>query len=492
MITLFKSPYRNIFILSLIVYLITAFFSEGYYHPDEHFQILEFCNYKLGNAPVSDMPWEFHENIRPALQPALAMLMIKILNLAGIFNPFTYTLIFRILTALFSWFVVCKTCSLLSKDFSTDTGKRVFIFLSLFLWFVPFISVRFSSENYSATTFLAAVYLIIRYGDGVSGKKLFPLAFAGLLLGFSFFFRFQVGFAILGLGMWLLLVKRLGWRNILVLIIAGTCSLAFCIYLDFWFYGKSVLTAVNYFFANIVENKAANWGIFPWWQYFIFFILQAVPPISILLLLFFFIGLYKRPANIFTWCMIPFLIAQFAVGHKEMRFMFPMVFGFIYLAAIGIDHFIIKGKYQKAGRFLFYLSVIINIPLLIAKMITPAQEAVKYYKFLYNYSPKQEVILLCREKNVYDLVGLNANFYRSPRIRSIVLNDDEAFSNYLDKNKPDTVLLLERKLSVENKFVDYKKESIYCLFPKWILRFNVNDWQSRSRIWNILELRKIK
>ena len=64
---LFNSPYKNIFILSLFVYLITAFFSVGYYHPDEHFQLLELCNYKLGNSPASDLAWEFNERIRPGI-----------------------------------------------------------------------------------------------------------------------------------------------------------------------------------------------------------------------------------------------------------------------------------------------------------------------------------------------------------------------------------------------------------------------------------------
>jgi phosphatidylinositol glycan class B len=126
---------------------------------------------------------------------------------------------------------------------------------------------------------------------------------------------------------------------------------AFCIYLDYWFYDELVLTPYNYFFANIVENRAAGWGTSPWWYYIIQFFLQSVPPISLLLFLFFCIGLHKKRAHVFTWCLVPFLLAHFVVAHKEMRFMFPMLLPFIYLAAMGVDWFFVNRRYNKALRF---------------------------------------------------------------------------------------------------------------------------------------------
>ncbi|MGD0711322.1 MAG: hypothetical protein ABR968_09090 [Bacteroidales bacterium] len=491
--TIFKSSYKNIFILSLFTYLVTAYFSIGYYHPDEHFQILEFSNYMLGKSPASDMPWEFHAKIRPALQPALACVFIKAFNFIGINNPFTYALIFRILSALLSWFVVCKFCLLVIKDFSSDIGKKIFLFLSFFLWFIPFISVRFSSENYSSITFLGALYLIIRYFDNISYKKIFPLAIAGLLLGFSFFFRFQIAFAIIGLGLWLLLIKKTHWKKILILVVSGIFAIAFCIMLDSWFYGQFELTPYNYYIANIVEHKAADiWGTSPWWYYFYFFIIQVIIPISIILLVFFFIGLYKKPTHVFLWCIIPFLIAHFLVGHKEMRFLFPMVFCFIYLTAIGIDNFIVSGKYKKLGRFLFILCLIINVPILIIRMIIPAQEIMSYYKFLYNYSEGKEITLLCSEKNLYVSWVLNYKYYKPPTLKCVILKKDEGISDYLNENKPDSVFSLDTKFPEYEEFKNYTSESIYCLFPKWLLACNINNWESRSNIWDIRKLKKIK
>jgi phosphatidylinositol glycan class B len=492
MVSLCKSTHAYFFIVSLFVFFLTAIFSEGYYHPDEHFQILEYANYKLGNVPASELPWEFKEKIRPALQPAIAYVFFKFLKFSGIHNPFTYALLLRIITALIAWFVICKTSLLLTKDFTSETGKKIFLFLALLLWFIPSISVRFSSENYSGLSFLAAIYFNLRSNHAISKKKFANLFFTGVLLGLSFFFRFQIGFALLGLGLWMIFIKKEYWKNLFILLIGGASSIIFCLYIDYWFYGEVVLTPINYFFSNIIENKAADWGISPWWYYFKLFILQAIPPFSIFLSVFFFIGLYKKPLSIFAWCLVPFLIAHFAVGHKEMRFLFPMLIPFIYLTTIGIDSFIVNHRYKKALRFLFVFSVIINTPVLLLKMLTPAQEVIPYYKFLYNYSLNKPIELVCIEKDAYEILDLKINFYKSPRVKSIVLKDQQDFLNYLDIHKPDSLLLLERTLINDQTITGYKQQRIYTVFPEWILKHNYNNWVGRSRIWSIKKLRRIE
>jgi phosphatidylinositol glycan class B len=490
MTTVFNSSYRNIFILSLIVFLITSFFSLGYHHPDEHFQILEFCNYKLEKSPASDLPWEFHERIRPALLPAFGIVLIKSMNFISIYNPFTYTLIFRMLTAFLSWLVISNLSLLLIKDFNSIVGKKLFLWMSLFLWFIPYISVRFSSENYSAIAFLSAIYFILKVNNDVTCKKSILLVFSGLLLGFSIFFRFQIGFAIIGLAFWLLFIYKMHWKNILILMLSGMAAIGFSIYLDYWFYGEFELTPVNYFIANIIENKAANFGVSPWWDYFPLFTLGTIPPISIFLLSFFFVGMYKKPKSLFLWYIIPFLLSHFIVGHKELRFLFPIAFGGIYLTAIGINEFINTEKYQKLGQSVFKFLAVINVILLFYMMFIPAQEAIKSYKFMYDFSSNREVVLLCKEKSFYELVGVNVNIYKSKNVNCIVFKDDIEISNYLKENQSESILILERNISSTTEYDGYRSETIYSSYPQWIMHFNFNDWVSRARIWKIEELRK--
>ena len=64
----------TVFCLSFALHLSASIFSEGRTHPDSDYQILEYANFKVGNESNLTLTWEFFEQIRPALQPALAYL----------------------------------------------------------------------------------------------------------------------------------------------------------------------------------------------------------------------------------------------------------------------------------------------------------------------------------------------------------------------------------------------------------------------------------
>ncbi|HEV7960616.1 MAG TPA: hypothetical protein VGP01_06260, partial [Rhizomicrobium sp.] len=59
-----KELRHSLMILAAAV-AVTAWFSELFYFPDEHYQVLEFMSYKLGITQASDLPWEFSAHIRP-------------------------------------------------------------------------------------------------------------------------------------------------------------------------------------------------------------------------------------------------------------------------------------------------------------------------------------------------------------------------------------------------------------------------------------------
>ena len=63
--------------------LVTAWFSNTFYFPDEHYQVLEFMALKLGITPASELPWEFAARIRPWFQPLVYFLIAKPAAAAG-------------------------------------------------------------------------------------------------------------------------------------------------------------------------------------------------------------------------------------------------------------------------------------------------------------------------------------------------------------------------------------------------------------------------
>src|SRR5688572_24767330 len=94
--------HRNIFLVATGLYLITAWFSIGFHHFDEHYQILEFAGYKIGFNAADNLAWEFPSQIRPGLQPFLAFVLIKLLSLIQITDPFIQAFFIRCVSAAFS------------------------------------------------------------------------------------------------------------------------------------------------------------------------------------------------------------------------------------------------------------------------------------------------------------------------------------------------------------------------------------------------------
>jgi phosphatidylinositol glycan class B len=488
--TIFQSAYSKYFIFGLLVNIIAAWFSVGYHHPDEHFQILEFCNYKLGNSAVTDLPWEFVAKIRPGLQPFITYCFITVFNAVGINSPFVITFLFRLLIGFLGWLVVCKLAMLLLSDFSTDKSKKIFLLLSLFLWFVPYLNVRFSSENTAAISFLLAVYLLLKpYVTNL--KKISSFFIIGFLFAFSFFFRFQMAFAIIGLVAWLLFIKKISWQSWLFLFFSGLCGTLICMYLDKWLYGTWVFTPYNYYVANIVQHVAANFGTDPWWHYVVLFVITAIPPLSLVLLYFFGAGVYSKPKSVFVFALVAFLIGHSLIGHKEMRFLFPMWFAFVYLTAIGVDFCILKYKSNKFFTYSFKCLVVLNFGALLYRTIAPAQEAIPCFSFA-QQEFKQSTTIICIEEPLFSLAGLKANFYKPKNIEEVVLKNENELSTFLNTSNQDSVIIFKKTASLNNVPPNYTCKRIYCMFPEWVLKFNINNWEDRANIWSIHVLYKKK
>ena len=49
---------------SLLLELLVAYRSQGFYNCDEHFQVLEFLGLKLGMTRPAELAWEFRAEVR--------------------------------------------------------------------------------------------------------------------------------------------------------------------------------------------------------------------------------------------------------------------------------------------------------------------------------------------------------------------------------------------------------------------------------------------
>jgi phosphatidylinositol glycan class B len=475
---------KYIYSLSILLLIITAFYSSGYYHFDEHFQILEFAGLKLNLTSAINLPWEYQYQMRPAIQPALVVLLYNIFNVFGLNNPFTITIFLRILSATIAFFGMYLIYKSYILSISEEKLKKWFIILSFFLWFMIFNNVRFSSENWSGSIFLIAFSL---FNIKQSKNRLFPV-FIGLLMGLSFLFRYQTGFLITGFILWHLFIKKDVIKS-LFLVLGILIIIGVGIIIDRWFYGTWSITTWNYFNENILQNKISNFGIEPWWYYIEKIFIQAVPPFSLIFILSFFIVFIFKRKDLLTWTIFPFLLVHFFIGHKEIRFLFPLI-GFLPIIIIKAFE-IINSKLTMSlveNRYIDFFAktfLFVNIIILLFDAFTPADNQISLYNKIYsNY--KEPTTLYFIGDNPYHRV-LDIYFYKRKNleIKSIPSIED------IDFNINRKLLFVTKDKNILTS-INAQKTLIYSTFPNWIRVFNLNHWIERANCWYVYELHPIK
>lgn len=310
---------RLIFIVALVWYAVTAYFSIGFFHPDEHYQIIEFAGIIDKPETSKDLTWEFKTQIRPALQPVICYLIFKACDFFSISDPYNKAFVLRLITGWLAVLIIRFFTNSLNSSIN-DKFRNLFLILSYFIWFLPFINVRFSSETWSGLSFLLALSLIIR-----NNKNCQTYLIAGLMLGLSFIFRSQIAFAVLGLALWLVFIKKESAKNIIFMSTGGLVAILLGFLVDSWFYGDWVVTIWNYFKVNLIDGKTSEFGVSPWYYYIFYIFKFSFFPFGLIIILSFLFLIYKRFNSIFIWIILPFLIFHSFIPHKELRFLFPLV-----------------------------------------------------------------------------------------------------------------------------------------------------------------------
>ncbi len=311
---------RFVFIIAIasVVYIITAINSSGYHHPDEHYQIVEFAGLKAGCNTGNDLTWEYDAGIRPALQPMMAFMTIKAACIFGVTDPFMLSAILRIVTALLALSAISIFIWALLPTIKPE-NRTIFMIIPFFLWFLPAINVRFSSETFSGLTLLLVIAILQS-----PNKRDIAYFWGGITMGISFEFRYQMGLCFLGIFLWLLLVKKSTAKQIWLLVSGSLLVLVVCTLIDSWFYGRFVVAPVNYLRSNLIDDMASLYGISPWHYYLVSIITRPTLLIGISIIASLLALCIFDRKNILVWCIIPYVVIHSCIPHKELRFLFPL------------------------------------------------------------------------------------------------------------------------------------------------------------------------
>ena len=478
------SPYRLYFLVSLFFVFLASWFSVGWHHPDEHFQIIEAAQYKLGKIDYSSLPWEFHEKIRPSLQPAITFWFLKLFNGIGFSNPFHQMFLFRLLVGIMNWFLVIRLSVTLLPSFKNDQMKKWFLLSSLFLFFIPYINVRYTSESLSTIFIFLSIILLQK--QNYKDSDFFLL---GVFFMTSFYFRFQMAFAVIGIILWLLFVKRIKINSFFLMLLGVIIMGMVCLKVDEWFYGEWLFTPWRYFKINILQHKADEFGIEPWWYYFSEFF-RTCHVFAFILILGFIFFIKSKKKSMFFWLIITFLLGHFMVGHKELRFIFPMWYPFLYLSMLGFDYMAINLP-KWNSYFLKSLAILIPVNCLLFLLFTfnPANESIYYYEYIYQQSVKNNnKELFCYENSIYKENVLFVQFYKPSDLKVTIFNNKKELDSLLEINK--SVYVLSHNIFFPFNSDPYRVEKVYALYPDWIFHFNINNWLSRTDLKTIFKVEK--
>ena len=313
-----KLPISYVYLM-LVIYLFAAWMSEGFAHADEHYQILEFATYHIHHYPYI-YPWELAAQIRPTLQIWMVIGLYKLaLLLSWQIDPFMLAFLTRALTGCLSALSCYGFVSAFQYELNSLSKRKFFFLLSAFGYMALSSAIRFSSETVSAIFFMLGFSLL--FYRNINKHALYCFM-AGACLGFSFITRYQIGLMIFGLFAWLIVYKEMKFSKFVILLLGFVLVGALGVYLDSLFYGKLTFTVWRYFEVNILQARVAAFGNSSCWTYLKVIFMFPYGLLFVLSTLFFII---KCPKHVITWIMVPFIMVHFIIGHKEMRFLIPIL-----------------------------------------------------------------------------------------------------------------------------------------------------------------------
>jgi phosphatidylinositol glycan class B len=492
-------------LVSLLLIATACYFSIGHYAFDEHYSILEFVGRKLGKTPDSAMVWEYHAQIRPWLQPAIYYVAARGLMALGIENPFTLAMAFRAISGLCGWAAIVSLMLSARVLFADELRRRACVIILAVLWLIPYLAVRTSSESLSGSFFSLGIAVLLlgsrRESEATTFRPIVPLSTAilcGICFGLSFEFRYQIGFAIVGVLGWLLCFSAESWRATVakmgVVIAAIALPVALGTLVDRWGYGHWVCVPWNYFQVLIVQGVHDHFGVSgPWW-YFIGVNSQPALPITLLWTAGLVTMWIRYPHHLLSWTTGLFIAVHSAIGHKEVRFLFPIVlvstFAFVIAYCPGEipqtawRKFLWQSRRSWVALWIYTL----NFALLGINCLASKQPDLVAQQAIYNAHRPGEPLYLVGADAESPYVSINnpMYFFRPADMPIVQVAGYDALPSSRN-GASDRLLVMSNQLSdpAQLKSLKPKPQLLYRTYPAWVEQYNYFHWLSRSRHYRL-------
>lgn len=381
--------YKTLLFLGLLARLIAAVFSEGYGMHDDHFLIVEAASSWVDGYDYNHwLPWseanQGHPEGHSFTYVGLNFLLFSVMKFVGIVNPYWMMLINRILHALFSMLIPIYAIRIVEKIANEKAAKQVGWVLSL-LWVVPFISVRNLVEVTAIPFLMVGVWFLLRE------RSKNDYLWAGLIMGVSVSFRYQVGVFLVGIALYYLV--KFEWKKFIpfclgVLLMFGLTQGV----VDFFIWGYPFAEFWGYTTYNMEEGTQymANSNYF---MYFYVCFGVLLFPLGILALPAYFASV-KKYLLLFLPTFL-FLVFHTLYPNRQERFIATILPFVIMLALTVMNEWLERPKFERLYRFSWKAFWVLNIPLLLFFSITSSKVSrVESMAALYGNEMENEAILL--------------------------------------------------------------------------------------------------
>lgn len=328
----FEHVRRRWLMLVMVLYVGAAILTPGIIHFDEQFQMIEMMSVKLGITHAAAMPWEFQEHARPWMQPMFYYGIARVGQLFGVNNPYDVVRLCRLVSAIIGWLSIVSLSSVIPLLIGHRTKQMWALGAVLFYFSFPMLHARTSSENISASLLVFAFSFLVRKLGSADPRpnsaQSLPTATVitvGALLGVAYTLRFQNPFMILGMGLWCLIVARVRIGQLIHMGLVFLVVVALGIIIDWWGYGVWTFSPWNYLKIVLLQDKHSTFGVSPWWWYAERMLTDRVP-IGLCIFLATVAFCWTQRRHLLTWMVLPFLVLNSFLGHKEFRFLIPFYY----------------------------------------------------------------------------------------------------------------------------------------------------------------------
>ena len=458
---------KILFAICLIFHLLAVIFGEGFHRPDEYLGIIRMMQFKLSTFPIEELSWEYPAQIRPWPQPAIYYCLHILCKFLTIENPFIIATVFRLFSSALGFYSIILLTNWAEPLFTHKKYHHLAIAGLCLLWFLPFFHARTNSENFGITFFIFALCLLRNHA-----------LWAGCMLGFSFIFRFQMGIMVASLILFIFIFEE---KRKIIPIITGILFANFLgLIIDRWGYGEWTFTPWNYFYHNILLDKASDFGTSSWYYYLQKALSRGILPVSLFFTLPFLWLWIKRPTHILSFLSLPYFIIHSIIPHKEIRFIFSLGLFAPLVLAMFVENIQKKILFEKSSwwKILLILTLIVNNTALIIASTKPAYAPMGFYRHLYY---KKEIIkkinILFFQRDILD-------FYLKTPVK-IKKKEFKQLQKDVHLKKKITGYYLSNQLEHKDFFIKLENCQLeYNPYPDWIIDI-LFKWKIKAKIWSL-------